>query len=163
MIGLILDLYKHQAWADAELWKAFEAFPLSLEDAIIKKRQHHIHFVQQSFLFALKREPITFKKLRDFSNMGELKLFAINYHNKISEFLAGCTEQLFNEILTIPWFKNPPLSISTYKALMQTVMHSHYHRGQNSARLRELGGDPPLTDFIAWYWQNCPEPDWNNN
>jgi uncharacterized damage-inducible protein DinB len=39
-------------------------------------------------------------------------------------------------------------------------MHSHYHRGQNATRLRELGGEPPMTDLIVWYWKGRPRPDW---
>ena len=35
-------------------------------------------------------------------------------------------------------------------------MHSHYHRGQNATRLRELGGEPPMTDLIVWYWKGRP-------
>ncbi len=33
-------------------------------------------------------------------------------------------------------------------------------RGQNATRLRELGGEPPLTDYIAWLWKGRPAPDW---
>ncbi len=39
-------------------------------------------------------------------------------------------------------------------------MHSTHHRGQVAARLRELGGEPPLVDFIAWLWWKRPEPEW---
>jgi uncharacterized damage-inducible protein DinB len=39
-------------------------------------------------------------------------------------------------------------------------MHSHYHRGQNATRLRELGGDPPGTDLITWIWKGRPAASW---
>jgi uncharacterized damage-inducible protein DinB len=39
-------------------------------------------------------------------------------------------------------------------------MHSTYHRGQVNARLRELGIEPPLTDYIAWIWFGRPEAEW---
>jgi uncharacterized damage-inducible protein DinB len=39
-------------------------------------------------------------------------------------------------------------------------MHSHHHRGQNATRLRELGGVPPSTDLIVWYWKGKPTPSW---
>ena len=35
-----------------------------------------------------------------------------------------------------------------------------YHRGQNATRLRELGGEPPLTDFVAWLWKGRPDGKW---
>ena len=31
-------------------------------------------------------------------------------------------------------------------------MHSHYHRAQIATRLRELSGQPPLTNFNIWIW-----------
>ena len=39
---------------------------------------------------------------------------------------------------------------------MQCVMHSQYHRGQNATRLRELGGSPPITDYILWLYKSKP-------
>ena len=55
---------------------------------------------------------------------------------------------------------HPPLEITVEEALVQAVMHSQHHRGQNATRLRELGGEPPTTDFIVWLWQGRPEPAW---
>ena len=43
---------------------------------------------------------------------------------------------------------------------MQAAMHSHYHRGQNATRLRELGGVPPMTDFIVWLHKGQPAANW---
>jgi uncharacterized damage-inducible protein DinB len=62
----------------------------------------------------------------------------------------------------MPWFTDPPLSITVTEALTQCAMHSHYHRGQNATRLRELGGEPPGTDIIVWYWKNRPAPAWTS-
>ena len=39
-------------------------------------------------------------------------------------------------------------------------MHSQHHRAQNATRLRELGGKPPTTDLIVWYWKGRPAPHW---
>ena len=59
------------------------------------------------------------------------------------------------ELVEVPWFK-PVVKISVRQALTQAAMHSHYHRGQNATRLRELGGVPPMTDFIVWLTQGKP-------
>jgi hypothetical protein len=40
-----------------------------------------------------------------------------------------------------------------------TLFAAPYHRGQVATRLRERGGEPPLTDFIAWIWMHRPAPD----
>ena len=63
--------------------------------------------------------------------------------------LGGLDEARLAETIEVPRFR-PPLKISVRHALTQAAMHSHYHRGQNATRLRELGGVPPGTDFIEW-------------
>ena len=50
----LLDLGRHQVWADAEHWRAFERFPIALEDEAIRKRLHHLHFVQLAFAWLVK-------------------------------------------------------------------------------------------------------------
>ena len=66
----------------------------------------------------------------------------------------------FEETIEIPWFQ-PALKISRQQALMQAAMHSHYHRGQNATRFRELGGVPPMTDFIIWLRAGQPAAKWD--
>jgi uncharacterized damage-inducible protein DinB len=38
-------------------------------------------------------------------------------------------------------------------------MHSHGHRAQCAAMLRELGGTPPAMDFITWL-AGRPAAEW---
>lgn len=38
-------------------------------------------------------------------------------------------------------------------------MHTTYHRGQLNTKIRELGGEPPLTDFIYWVGLDKPKAD----
>ena len=40
----------------------------------------------------------------------------------------------------------------------RSCSHSTYHRGQVNARLREIGAEPPLVDYIAWLWFDRPAP-----
>jgi len=161
MKNMLIDLYKHQFWADTEHWKAFENFPSALEDKIIKKRLYHIHLVQNAFYTVVSGEKFERKKYEDFSDICELKEYAKSYHGKKLAFLKDCSDSKLLEVVTIPWFKDPPLSISVEKALMQCVMHSQYHRAQNALRLRELGGEPPYsTDLITWFWKGNPEAKW---
>jgi hypothetical protein len=47
------DLYPHQAWADAELWRSIGAHPSARDDKTIHQRLHHIHFVQHAFLWTV--------------------------------------------------------------------------------------------------------------
>jgi uncharacterized damage-inducible protein DinB len=87
-------------------------------------------------------------------------VYAQGSHVDIQRWLASATEADFNRSLPIPWFTDPPLTLTVTEALTQCAMHSHHHRGQNATRLRELGATPPSTDLIVWYWKGKPEASW---
>ena len=89
-----------------------------------------------------------------------MKTYAREYHEAIAQSLDRITDARLAETIAIPWFTNPPLQLSVAEALTQCAMHSHYHRGQNATRLRDLGGEPPPTDLIMWYWKGRPTPAW---
>lgn len=45
-----------------------------------------------------------------------------------------------------------------FDILTHLFMHSHYHRGQIAARVRELGGTPAATDFIVYVREGYEQP-----
>jgi uncharacterized damage-inducible protein DinB len=155
------ELYSHQTWADAELWRAIEPHPLALADKAIRERLVHIHLVQHAFLWITgpRTAQFTFKKPEDFPDVVELKSYARQGNVDLSEMVRTATTEWLEEIIEVPWFK-PALKISRRYALIQAAMHSHYHRGQNATRLRELGGEPPGTDFIVWLRDGQPAARW---
>jgi hypothetical protein len=53
MNPLLEDLLDHQAWADAEHWRALELYAPAREDRAIHDRLHHIHQVQRLFIWAV--------------------------------------------------------------------------------------------------------------
>ena len=156
---LLRDLYRHQAWADAEHWRAILAVPAFLQDARAKARLHHIHLVQRGFHAILSGGPFEVTEAADYDAQALLG-WGRNYHAQALAMLEGLGPARLTERVRIPWFKDPPLEITVEEALVQAVMHSQHHRGQNATRLRELGGEPPTTDFIVWLWRGRPEPAW---
>jgi uncharacterized damage-inducible protein DinB len=156
------ELYEHQEWADAEHWRAIEAHPAALADKAIRERLFHIHLVQHGFLWVTdpQRAEFAFKKPEDFPSMADLKSYARQGLDELNERLRTTDQGRMEEIIEVPWFK-PPARISVRHALTQAAMHSHYHRGQNATRLRELGGEPPMTDFIVWLKNGQPAPRWS--
>jgi len=161
MTSYLDELYAHQEWADAEHWRAFQAHPAALADKAIRERLLHIHLAQHGFLWVTspERTDFAFKKLDDFPSMGDLKKYAQQGLKEMTELLKKTDPDRMEEIIDVPWFK-PPAKISVRHALTQVAMHSHYHRGQNATRLRELGGVPPMTDFIVWLRNGQPAAQW---
>ena len=53
-----------------------------------------------------------------------------------------------------------PETTTLGETALQVPLHTIYHRGQVNARIRALGGEPPLVDYIAWIWLGRPAPEW---
>ena len=163
MNPLLRDLYGHQEWADAEHWRVIDATAAAANDAALRARLHHLHLVQRAFRWIVgdRQAPFTIAKLEDLSGPGELKAAARAYHDEVGRFLAALSDERFDERIDVPWFRDPPLSLTVAEALTQCAMHSQWHRGQNAVRLRELGAEPPPVDLIVWYWKGRPSAVWS--
>ena len=81
--------------------------------------------------------------------------------------IAELDENQLGRPVDVPWARRivarlgvEPSSVTLHETLMQLPQHSTYHRGQVNMRLRQLGVEPPLTDFIAWAWLGKPEAEW---
>src|SRR6266540_3634736 len=163
MNSMLHDMFGHQFWADAELWKAIDGSAAARDDKAIRDRLHHIHMVQRAFIWGVSGGPgghFNVTKSEDFSSFDDLRNYAQGSHADIQRWLDSATDADFTRSLPIPWFKDPPLTLTVTEALTQCAMHSHHHRGQNATRLRELGGVPPPTDLIVWYWKARPAAIW---
>jgi len=160
MTSYLDELLAHQEWADAEHWHAFEAHAAALQDKAIQERLLHIHQVEHAFLWICgpKAEGFAFKKLEDFAAMADLKVYAREGNTGFQQLLKTLDEAAMEEMIEVPWF--PHLKRSRRHALTQAAMHSHYHRGQNATRFKELGGTPPFTDFIVWLKDGKPAAKW---
>ena len=155
------ELFAHQEWADAEHWRAFETHPAALADKTLRERLLHIHLVQHAFLWITgpRSSQFELKKLEHFASDAEFKMYAQQGNAGFRERLQNPSADWLEEIIEIPWFQ-PALKISRRHAFLQAAMHSHYHRGQNATRLRELGGVPPTTDLIVWLKHRKPAANW---
>jgi uncharacterized damage-inducible protein DinB len=164
MKHVLIDLGRHQSWADAEFWRAFEKCAAATQDEAIHNRLHHLHNVQRIYWWLVTgHERSTFDRTtpQDFASVSALREYAERSSRAVAEFIETVSDEHLAERIEMPWFhKNPPFSVAVGDALLQAIMHSQWHRGQNATRLRELGGDPPGVDLILWYLKDRPAADW---
>jgi uncharacterized damage-inducible protein DinB len=88
-------------------------------------------------------------------------------HEALAVRAASMTETEAATHASVPWSKllaerigREPEQVTIGETMLQVAFHSTYHRGQANTRLRELGGKPPLVDYIAWIWLGRPAPRW---
>ncbi len=160
MLDLFRDLFRHEAWADAEHWRAIEANPAAAADAAIRERLNHIHIVQRWYLTLFRGNPMSADEaMRPIASRDELLNSFRCYHEGMRGLLEQMPVERLDEIVELAAKPNP-IAVSVRDALLQVVMHSQNHRGQNARRLRELAGDAPLTDYLLWVIKGRPEPAW---
>lgn len=162
MNALLRDLLGHQAWADAELWRAIRSHAPARSDTTIRGRLHHIHQVQTFFIWAVgdRATPATATRSDDYATFDALLQYGRESLAAVDAYVSRTPDARFEETIRLPWFNDPPLSLTVAEALTQMAMHTQHHRGQNAARLRDLGGEPPMLDLIVWYWRGRPKPVW---
>lgn len=181
LLSNLQDQFRHMEWADAMVWQTARSVDTTLSDETLRARLHHIQLVQRVFLAVWQGE---FTKYQDnnerqqvlmawFNKGGDLRgtdllAWGQSYHRDAQSYLDSLSEEALGQIVALPWAEMVAASIGQIPAastmaetLQQVTMHSAYHRGQVNTRLREVGAEPPLVDFIAWVWLGKPAAQWN--
>ena len=70
MNSILLDMYGHMAWADAEQWRTIGNHEVARGDTTIHQRLHHIHLVQRGFMWIIgdRSSEFVFSKPEDFNS-----------------------------------------------------------------------------------------------
>ena len=164
---LLLDLFDHMHWADARVWETALQHEAARDDARMRDNLLHLHGVQRAFLDTWTNQPFAFRvKYDDTTLLRELAPVQ-SYYAPAREFLAALDPRRLTDPLIVPWTKWAEQALgrtvagtSLGETILQVVMHSTHHRAQANARLRVLGVEPPLVDYIAWLWLGRPLPSW---
>ncbi len=164
--GEYQNLLRHMEWADAVVWQTVLALRDAQQDPRLLDRLHHVHVVQWVYLQVWRGEPIRVPELGTFADLLALSAWARPYYARLHEFSRHLKDDALSQRLDVPWASEVVKRLGSAgpatlgESVLQVVLHSTYHRGQIATRIRELGGEPPLTDFIAWAWKERPDPEW---
>lgn len=167
-LSSLRGLFAHMEWADARVWHSVLAAPAAANDPKLREWLHHIHMVQRAFLSVWRGEAPELTPADRFPTLADIAAWGRSYYPQAHAYLDAVSETALASEVTMPWaaliekmLGRPPAATSLADTLFQVTHHSHYHRAQVNARLRELGGDPPLVDYIAWVWMDRPAPEWS--
>ncbi len=181
LLAHLFDQFRHMEWADATVWRTALSVDGTLADETLRARLHHIHLVQRVFLsvwvgaFAHlhdnhERQQAVLSWMHKGNDLrgADLMAWGQAYHRDVQSYLRGLAEAALTQVVALPWSEmvaaglgQMPAASTMAETLQQVTMHSTYHRGQVNMRLRELGAEPPLVDFIAWVWLDKPAAQWN--
>lgn len=165
-LSTLTDLYRHMEWADAAVWTSAFTFEGGPTDSKLRDYFYHLHMVQRAFLRTWRCEPrdTPFPK---FDDAQSLMLWGRTYYSEAVNYLGTLDDNKLSELMPVPWaamverrLGRAPETTTVGETALQVALHSQYHRGQINARLREIGGKPPLVDYIAWVWLGRPAAEW---
>lgn len=165
-LALLRDLYRHMEWADATIWAAVLGSEPAGADATTRERLQHIHLVQHAFSSVWHGEAVD-RHAGEGLEPAALASWARGFHPRAASLLSTLTDERLASSVVLPWagrlgaalgFEAGPTTLGD--TVMQVVTHSVHHRGQVTARLRELGVVPPNVDYIAWIWRGRPDANW---
>ena len=145
---LLLDLARHQAWADAAHWGALRENPALLEDAEIRKRLNHMAMAMKMLTALARGETPDTAGMKDVESSDELEAAM---QQALADLRAALGSVDLERMIALPRGPKGPFEAPAGVLLLQALLHSQHHRGQNAARMRQLGATPPMTDFIIWY------------
>lgn len=128
------------------------------------ERLHHIHSVQWAYLHIWRGEPIRIPELDTFEDARALRSWARACCDELLSWLDGLTDEDLARPVELPWAGQVAARfgsagpVTLAESVLQVAMHSTHHRGQLATRIRTLGAEPPLVDYIAWLWMQRPSP-----
>ncbi len=158
------QLAEHAEWADASLWNL--TVELGVDDAELRERLHHIHLVQWVYLQVWRGDPFEPRELDTFESLAEIHTWARGFYRELAEYLPTVTEAGLLAPMEFPWAEHITQRygkirpVAWQESFQQVILHTVHHRGQVTTRLRQLGAELPVTDFIAWLWMGRPAPEW---
>jgi len=167
MLDAVRPLFAHMEWADAMVWRAVTDCAAASEDKVLHDRLYHIHATQHAFRQAWRGEEVVFTGPDDFPSLDAVRKLGRDFYAFAPGYIASLSPDAVDREMALPWsiyfakragFTPHPSTLG--ETLLQLPSHSTYHRGQVNTRIRELGGTPPLVDFIAWVWAGKPDPKW---
>jgi uncharacterized damage-inducible protein DinB len=145
---MLLDLARHQAWADTTHWKALRENAALLEDAEVRKRLNHMVAAMKLLTGLARGETPDLAPAKEIDSIDDL---AAAMRNAQANLTAALESVDLDKMIALPRGPKGPFEAPAHVLLLQAFMHGQHHRGQNASRMRQLGVDPPMTDFVIWY------------
>jgi len=157
-IAELLDLYEYNRWAhertlDAAEGVSAEQYHRELSGSFPSLRATLEHLLASEVVWLARWQGHSLADPPDFAECGDagaLRARWKSYWSRQFAFLRG----LADEELTQPVGIRMRNGIETTQPMHDTLIHlvndSTYHRGQAATIIRQLGADPPSTDYFTY-------------
>jgi uncharacterized damage-inducible protein DinB len=104
--------------------------------------------------------------LADYPNLAAVRRWGRSFYDEARALVADAADRRLSEPVPVPFSERlaPPCGSVTHATFAETVLqvalHSTHHRGQLATRMRDLGSEGPLTDYVVWIWTGRQRAEW---
>jgi uncharacterized damage-inducible protein DinB len=160
----ISELYLYNHWADQRVLAAAgkldpEKFVRPMGNSFSSIRDTLAHILAAEWIWLERwqgRFPTELLNPADFPTVQSLDVRWKTVRKDYERFLQSLTPQRLEEDLAYLNRAGQRFSYPLWQQMVHVVNHSTYHRGQITTLLRQLGGEPVVTDFLEYYDERGP-------
>lgn len=142
------QFFEYDYWANQETLRSVASLEATRDRAL--KIAGHIVGAQRVWLGRLESPGADPPAPWPLMNLEEARAAVDEMHQRWNGFLGNLAPERLDEDLVHRNTKGAEFRVPVRDVLMQLVMHGAYHRGQIAAAVRDAGGTPSTTDYIAW-------------
>jgi uncharacterized damage-inducible protein DinB len=157
-------LFAYNRWADARLLEACRSVPADRYAAEVvpgwpSLRSTVAHLAGAADIWIrrfLGQDVTTFVAESDLPAVDDAARLLASAQERFERLVAGLTPEELAASLTYKNIKGQVMTAPRWAILRHVVNRATYHRGQAASKLKRLGVEPPVTDFILWAIEQAP-------
>jgi uncharacterized damage-inducible protein DinB len=157
-IAEILELYQFNRWAherslDAAAELSTEQYNRDLGGSFPSLRATLEHLLTTEITWLSRWQGHSLAEGPDYTECADVSALRMRwraYWNRQNRYFSALTQEDLSQLVGI----RTRTGIETVQPLSDTLLHvvnhATYHRGQIASQLRQLGGNPPNTDYFTY-------------
>ncbi len=158
MIDDLATLYAYNRWAEARMLDACRLVPPERYGdepapgwSSVRASVAHIAGATDLWTRRFQGQPAdTFIPESELATPDAVARFSAATHDTLDRLIAGLSPDQIAGPFTYRNIKGQTCTVPFWAALRHVVNHATYHRGQVASKLKRLGVEPPITDFVYW-------------
>ncbi|MGE5798317.1 MAG: DinB family protein [Ignavibacteria bacterium] len=147
MKQLFLNLFEYDFWANSRTLNSLKQFDSPPAKAV--ELISHIINSQLIWLARIKQHPTEHEKPWKVYKLQECSDHLQKSNREWAGFINNLSEGSEDSEVFYKNTKGEEYRNKISDIILQVISHSHYHRGQIAFLVRQAGGIPALTDYIA--------------
>ncbi|MDQ3687940.1 MAG: DinB family protein [Acidobacteriota bacterium] len=148
-IESLRQLFTYNEWANRRVFDSF-GNESNRSHAAVRAFAHLLVAEKMWLVRLLRNEDTTGFDFWQPSTLEECAALAEETRRAYAELLENLTEETLDSLATYKNSKGIEYRTSFYDILTHVLFHSTYHRGQVAMAVRNDGGEPAYTDYIAF-------------